>query len=186
MIERFHSIQRLRIIRLGEILLHGNDEDDDAAIARILNMPAAIIRNLLDEVHRFRHAKVICDSNKIQRENADSTLTSPALFRPLPLHALRSRGLADLHRVSYSRRACSTRPTLLIRDGCRPIVFEGFFDFYSHHFLDPSNHFQTLMCILTRSIDPENILWNGWQFVHTEGKVPDVKLQTGFNPSKSG
>ncbi|RSL18654.1 hypothetical protein EDE15_4248 [Edaphobacter aggregans] len=70
--------------------------------------------------------------------------------------------------------------TLLILDGCPSIVFEGFFDFYSHDFLDPENHFQTLMCIPTRSIDPDNIRWNGWQIVHMEGKDPDAKLQTGF------
>ena len=181
----------LRIIRLGEIRFHGNDEHDDAAIARILNMPAAIIRNLLDEVHRFRYAKVRnlrfeqdAETGK-RRLHADVAGTVPGL----PLHALSGR---EVERIFIELATAAARvsglytPTLLILDGCPSIVFEGFFDYYSHHFLDPENHFQTLMCIPTRSIDPENIRWNGWQIVHTEGKEPDVKLGTGFSPSKSG
>ena len=178
----------LRIIRLGEIRFDDRKEDDEEAIARILRMPPAIIRNLLDEVHRFPHAKVRnlrfeldVETGK-RRLYADVAGTVPGL----PLHALAGR---EVERIFIELATAAARvsgiyaPTLLILDGCPSIVFEGFFDFYSHHFLDPENHFQTLMCIPTRSIDPENIRWNGWQIMHTEGKGPNVKLKTGFDPS---
>jgi hypothetical protein len=180
----------LRIIRLGEIRFRGDDEDDEAAIARILKMPPAIIRNLMEEVHRFRHAKVRNlrfeqdAETGTRRLYADVAGTVPGL----PLHALAGR---EVERIFIELATAAARvsgvhtPTLLILDGCPSIVFEGFFDFYSHHFLDPENHFQTLMCIPTRSINPDSIRWNGWQIVHTEGKDPNVKLQTGFDTSKS-
>lgn len=180
----------LRIIRLCDIRFNDDGEDDEEVIARILKMPSAIIRNLLGEVNRFRHARVrnlrfAHDSETGKRRlYADVDGTVPGL----PLNALSGR---EVERIFIELATAAARvsgvytPTLLILDGCPSIVFDGFFDFYSHHFLDPENHFQTLMCIPTRAIDPKNIRWNGWQIVHTEDKGPHVKLQTGFDPSRS-
>jgi hypothetical protein len=67
-------------------------------------------------------------------------------------------------------------PTLLVIDDSVSIVFEGFFDFYSHHLLDPLNQFQTLMCIAERKLDLDNVKWNGWQVIRTNGKAPNVTL----------
>jgi hypothetical protein len=65
-------------------------------------------------------------------------------------------------------------PTVLILDGCPSIIFEGFFDFYSHHLLDPDNQFQTFMCIPSRNLDLDRVRWNGWEVIRTVGSFKDI------------
>jgi hypothetical protein len=62
-------------------------------------------------------------------------------------------------------------------------LFPGFFDFYSHHFLDPDNQFQTILCIPTRDLDLNSIRWNGWQVIRTVGKRPDVIIEQASSTS---
>lgn len=56
------------------------------------------------------------------------------------------------------------------------VIFEGIFDFYSHHLLDPENQFQTIMCIPSRSLDLDALKWKGWEVIRTTGRPPSVSV----------
>lgn len=73
---------------------------------------------------------------------------------------------------SYGRHG----PTLLNLDGFISMFFEGWFDYYSNHFLDPDNQFQTILGIPTQDIDLSKVRWNGWQVLQTHGDPPECKI----------
>jgi hypothetical protein len=95
----------------------------------------------------------------------------------LPLGALSGR---ETERVFMEFATAAARvsgrytPTMLILDGCPLMLFESFFDFYSHHLLDPDNQFQTFMCIPSRELDLDRVRWNGWEVIRTIGSSKDI------------
>ena len=144
--------------------------------AGILNVDPVVIDNLIEEIHDYQHAKI----QNITFENEDGIkhmyLDVDGTHPRLSFRALSGR---EQERVfvefacalarSYGRYA----PTVLIFDNFISIFFEGWFDYYSHHFLDPSNQFQTIVTIPSRDIDLSNVRWNGWQVLHTTGSPPE-------------
>lgn len=161
-------------------------QDDREMLARALSLPIVTIESLVNEVNSFPHAKASNlrfeqdtddDGNPVDRFilRADVHGTVPGL----PLGGLSGgeRECVVLELATAAARLSGKYcPTLLVLDGSISIVFEGFFDFYSHHLLDPLNQFQTLMCIAERDLDLDNVKWNGWQVIRTNGKVPSVTL----------
>ncbi|MBV8468712.1 MAG: AAA family ATPase [Burkholderiaceae bacterium] len=160
--------------------------DDAEMLAQALNVPAPAINSLIDEVNQFPHAKVQNlrlelntngDGNYIEQYTliTDVQGTAPGL----PLRNLSGR---EKERILLEFSTAAARlsgkycPTLLILDESVSVIFDGFFDFYSHHLLDPLNQFQTLMCIAEQDLDLNNVRWNGWQVIRTHGKPPHVSL----------
>ena len=161
-------------------------QDDREMLAQALSLPIVTIESLVNEVNSFPHAKASNlrfeqdtddDGNPVDRFvlRADVQGTVPGL-------TLRGLSGREGERIVLELATAAARlsgkycPTLLVLDGSISIVFEGFFDFYSHHLLDPLNQFQTLMCIAERELDLDNVKWNGWQVIRTNGKVPSVTL----------
>jgi hypothetical protein len=161
-------------------------QDDREMLAQALLLPLVTIDSLINEVNSFPHAKasnlrfeldIDDDGNSNDRLilRADVQGTVPGLA----LRGLSGReGECIVLELATAAARLSGKycPTLLVLDDSLSIVFEGFFDFYSHHLLDPLNQFQTLMCIPERDIDLDNVKWNGWQVIRTNGKVPTVTL----------
>lgn len=161
-------------------------QDDREMLAQALSLPIVTVESLVNEVNSFPHAKVSNlrfeqdtddDGNPVDRHilRADLHGTAPGL-------TLRGLSGREGERIVLELATAAARlsgkycPTLLVLDGSISIVFKGFFDFYSHHLLDPLNQFQTLMCIAERELDLDNVKWNGWQVIRTNGKVPNVTL----------
>lgn len=160
--------------------------DDKEMLASALALPVVTIESLIDEVNTFPHAKV---SNLRFEQDADDdgNLIDRFLLRAdvqgtVPGLTLRGLSGREGERILLELATAAARlsgkycPTLLVLDDSISIVFEGFFDFYSHHLLDPLNQFQTLMCIAERNLDLDNVKWNGWQVIRTNGKIPNVTL----------
>lgn len=160
--------------------------DDKEMLAQALSLPVVTVESLIDEVNAFPHAKVSNlrfeqdtddDDNRIDQFvlRADIQGTAPGL-------TLRGLSGREAESVLLELATAAARlsgkycPTLLVIDESVSLVFEGFFDFYSHHLLDPVNQFQTLMCIAERNLDLDNVKWNGWQVIRTNGKAPNVML----------
>jgi hypothetical protein len=175
----------LKIFQLKNITL-GDDEGDDIVLSRNLQLPPLIIENLFEEVDMYPHSKVknlhYKDDEETGRRclHADVEGTVPGL----PLHCLSGREVERIFielATAAARAAGRYTPTLLILDGCPSILFEGFFDFYSHHLLDPENHFQTLLCVPTRNFNFDSLRWNGWEVFHTTGRAPNVSIRQGLS-----
>ncbi|SPF54591.1 hypothetical protein SBA4_6510002 [Candidatus Sulfopaludibacter sp. SbA4] len=170
----------LTIVRVGR-LDFGENEGDDVALSRILSLPPQTVQNLFTEIDRFPHSRL--RNLHYERDDEDGRLNLHLdLDGTVPELPLRSLSTREIDRVFIELATAAARvsgqhtPTLLILDGCPRIVFEGFFDFYSHHFLDPENHFQALMCIPSTDIDLENLRWCGWELIQTVGKKPNVTI----------
>ena len=160
--------------------------DDLEMLASCLGVSELVMHTLVTEVNDFPHAKV---SNLRFEEATDDegrgtgcrALRSDVkgTVPGLPLRALSGReGERILLELTTAAARLSGRycPTLLILDESISILFEGFFDFYSRHLLDPTNQFQTLMCIPQRRLDLDSVRWNGWQVIRTHGTKPNVTL----------
>lgn len=182
---------RVAYIPIGYNIIHPAQldwrlDDDREMLSVAFNLPEAAIDGLLDEVNTFRYATVTNlkfevqgDDERIDVERyvlvADVVGTHPGL----PLRCLAGR---EIERVVVELATAAARlsgkycPTLLILDNTVSIFFDGFFEFYSRHFLDPLNQFQTLLCIPERDLDLENVKWNGWQVIRTLGRPPNVTL----------
>lgn len=167
----------IRIIRIGRIY-YSEHEDDLSTISRILNFPPEIVLNLVDEIHAFAYSKV---SNLLFKEDKEGYITLYCdVEGTVPGLSLRSLSGGETERLFLEFATAAARlsgrycPTLLILDGCPSIIFKGLFDFYSHHFLDPENQFQTIMCIPTRDLDLNSLKWKGWEVIRTTEKVPSL------------
>lgn len=162
--------------------------DDRDMLAQALGVPVQIVCALLEEVNRFPHAHVSNLRFELEELDEDDPSVGTAhvlradvhgTHRGLPLRALSGR---ETERVLIELATAAARlsgrycPTLLVLDESISIVFEDFFDYYSHHLLDPINQFQTLMCISERDLDLDRVRWNGWQVIRTSGKPPNVVL----------
>lgn len=160
--------------------------DDREMLAQALSLPISTIESLLDEVNAFPHAKV-ANLRFEQVADDDESATNRHVLRAdvqgtVPDLTLRGLSGREGERIVLELATAAARlsgrycPTLLVLDDSISIIFEGFFDFYSHHLLDPLNQFQTLMCIAERDLDLDNVNWNGWQVIRTNGHAPSVTL----------
>lgn len=161
-------------------------EDDREMLASALKLPVVTIESLVEEVNAFHHTK----ASNLRFERAtddDGNELSRYILRvdvqgTVPGLSLRSLSGREGERILLELATAAARlsgrycPTLLVLDYSISIIFEGFFDFYSHHLLDPLNQFQTLMCIAERDLDLNNVKWNGWQVIRTNGKAPCITL----------
>jgi hypothetical protein len=161
-------------------------QDDREMLAQALSLPVVTIESLVSEVNSFPHAKA--SNLRFEQDTDDDGNPVDRFILRADVHGtvpgLTLRGLSETEgeRIVLELATAAARlsgkycPTLLVLDGSISIAFEGFFDFYSHHLLDPLNQFQTLMCITERELDLDNVKWNGWQVIRTNGKVPNVTL----------
>lgn len=161
-------------------------QDDREMLAQALSLPIVTIESLVSEVNSFPHAKA--SNLRFEQDTDDDGNPVDRFILRADVHGtvtgLTLRGLSGREgecivlelATAAARLSGKYCPTLLVLDGSISIVFEGFFDFYSHHLLDPLNQFQTLMCIAERELDLDNVKWNGWQVIRTNGKVPNVTL----------
>lgn len=162
----------------GPIWFH-DKADHLGLIARMLGLTPDSVLALVREIEAFPHATVKnirfeCEGDRrILRADVDGT--APDLL----LEMLSGR---EVERVLMEFVTAAARfsgryvPTLLILDGTLTTLFEGIFDFYSHHLLDPENPFQTIICIPSQDLDLDAIRWRGWEVIRTYGKAPEVRL----------
>lgn len=147
--------------------------DDLEWLSNVLSLPASIVRNLVEEIHSFSNSHI---RNLRWTEDEGRTvliLDSDGSPPQLPLGALSGREIERVLLEFITAAARSTGryfPTLLVLDGCPTILFDGWFEFYSHHLLDPENQFQTIMCIPSQSLDLEAVRWNGWEVVRFQSE----------------
>src|SRR5690348_1343729 len=141
----------LRFIRLG-YLRHKQEEDDLSWLSRELAVSPQVVRNLVDEIHAFPHAHVRNLRFGPDKYEGGITLCADVegTVPGLPLHAL-SYTETEMVFIEFATAIARISgryvPTILVLDGCPVMPFLGMFDFYSHHFLDAANQFQTIMCI---------------------------------------
>lgn len=169
-------------------------QDDREMLAQALGLPVTTVGSLIAEVNKFPHAKasnlrferdIDDDENELDRYILKADVQGTA--SGLPLRALSGR---ERERIVLELSTAAARlsgkycPTLLVLDEAISIVFDGFFDFYSKHLLDPLNQFQTLMCIAERDLDLENVRWNGWQVIRTTGRVPDIQVSQDIRTTR--
>lgn len=162
--------------------------DDREMLAQSLGVATTVMDQLLEEVNRFPHARASNLRFERDTDEDDEEIGTVSLCADvqgtLPGLSLRSLSGRESERILLELATAAARlagkycPTILVIDECVSIIFEGFFDFYSHHLLDPSNQFQTLMCIAERDLDLQNVRWNGWQVIRTSGKLPSVRLSS--------
>lgn len=173
-----------RIIKPSRLMQSGND--DLKMLASCIGVSELVMSGLLEEVNSFPHATVSNlrfeyahgddeDTNKQRLLIADVQGTAPGLCLWSLSGRERERIVLELATAAarLSGRYC---PTLLILDEAIFILFEGFFDFYSPHLLNPINQFQTLMCVPESKIDLDNVKWNGWQVIRLKGELPQVSI----------
>ncbi|MFZ2726501.1 MAG: hypothetical protein WAX77_09645 [Methylococcaceae bacterium] len=62
-------------------------------------------------------------------------------------------------------------PTILVLDDFKLSLFEGWFEYFRHHFLDPENQFQTIITTARYcDFDLHEVHGNGWQVIHISGQ----------------
>ncbi|MBZ5666664.1 MAG: hypothetical protein LAO30_18885 [Acidobacteriia bacterium] len=177
----------LRIIRLQDACLRF--EDDLLCISNNLRISHLIVKKFVDEIHSFPYARVKNlrfkrnkHGNRILYSDVDGTVPG------LPLRSLSGR---ETERIFMEFATAAARvsgrytPTILILDGCPLILFEGFFEFYSHHFLDPDNQFQTFMCIPSRELNLDKVNCNVWELIRTSGKFDNIILSQDLRVAAS-
>lgn len=162
--------------------------DDEEMLSKALGVPKKILESLLTEANRFPHAQV--SNLRFETENANDEDPTVGKIKVLYVDVrgtnkgrrLRLHSGGETVRILIELATAAARlsgrycPTLLVLDDFVGGVFEEFFDFYSHHFLDPINQFQTLMCIPEQNLDLDRIRWNGWQVIRTSGQPPAVTV----------
>jgi hypothetical protein len=173
-----------RVIKPSRLI--PSENDDLKLLASCIGVSELVMNGLLAEVNSFPHATVSNlrfeyehgDEEEVTKQRlliADVQGTAPGLSLRALSGRERERIILELATAAarLSGRYC---PTLLILDEAISIIFEGFFDFYSRHLLDPMNQFQTLMCIPDRKLDLNHVKWNGWQVIRMEGESPKVSI----------
>ena len=155
------------------------ENDDLVYFAGILKAAPVVVKSLVEEIHNYHHSKI----RNIRFESEDSVrhmyLDVEGTHPMLSFGALsgREKERVFIEFVSAWARFCGRyAPTVLVLDSFVSLFFEGWFDYYSHHFLDPDNQFQTILTIPSRDIDLSNIRWNGWQVLRTSGSPPECTI----------
>jgi len=183
----------VRVIHPREPQLGG--VDDLQLMSAILDVPAGTTSALIDEIHSFAHSHVrnlrfIRSDERYPPEAGDERSydelqrmvlvadvdgTVPGLiFRALSGRE-QERMIIEFS-TAIARFSGRYAPTVLILDDLVNIIFEGWFDFYSHHFLDASNQFQTFLSLPATKLDLDAIRWHGWEVIRTNGSPPDVTV----------
>lgn len=155
------------------------ENDDLVYFAGILKADPVVVESLVEEIHNYHHSKI----RNIRFESEDSVrhmyLDVEGTHPGLSFSSL-SGGEQEqvfIEFVSAWARFCGRyTPTVLVLDGFVSRFFKGWFDYYSHHFLDPDNQFQTILTIPSRDIDLSHIRWNGWQVLRTSGSPPECTI----------
>lgn len=161
-------------------LIPEEENDDLLHVAGVLKIDPSVVESVVEEIHNFRHAKIgnihfkSKDNTRIMYLDVDGT--TPGLsFGAL---SGREQERVFIEFSSALARYCGRyAPTLLLLDGFVSIFFDGWFDYYSHHFLDPDNQFQTILTIPTQDIDLKKVRWNGWQVLRTSGHPPECMIE---------
>ncbi len=155
------------VIRI-RALYKSKDQDDLSLISDCLKLPKDLILNLTEEINNYKFAHISnlvwLNEGNIIRLKLDCNGSPPGFFLSQLSERENERVIIEFA-TAAARFIGKYHPTLLIFDGCPLIIFERFFEFYSHHLLDPDNQFQTIMCLPTRGFDLDQILWNGWEVV---------------------
>lgn len=163
--------------------------DDLAVVSRALNLSPTLVRNLVDEVNSFAHAKV--SNMRFETNDEGFFVLRGDVHGTVPGLSLRALSGREVERVLIELATAAARlsgrhcPTLLILDSMPSIIFDGFFDFFSKHLLDPANQFQTILCIPKRQLDLSAIRWKGWEVVRTEGKPPNARISQEIRAAKA-
>lgn len=190
----FNPIQ-VRII--APTLLRADRPSDD------LNMMSAILHTndattlaLADEINRFPHAQVhnvkfvksrdrhpIEADDERTEEQLDEMVLVADVEGTVPGLSFRALSSREQERMviefatGMARVSGREAPTILILADVVGILFEGWFKYYAHHFLDAGNRFQTLLCLANlegHSLD--SIRDQGWTVVQTNGRPPSVTI----------
>ncbi|HAV13667.1 MAG TPA: hypothetical protein DCX06_09305 [Opitutae bacterium] len=170
--------------------------DDSEMIAKALGLPIPTIDALIEEVNRFPHAKAKNLRFEFDTDDEGNTLKERVLFADIigtrPNLVLRGNlSGSETENILLELATAAARlsgkycPTLLILDECIRCIFDGFFDFYSNHLLNPLNQFQTLMCIPEYRLDLDNVRWNGWQVIRTHGTPPNASLSQDLRTTQT-
>lgn len=156
--------------------------DDRLHIANVLNIDTSVVEGLVEEIHNFSHATISNIKFEAEGESRCMYVDVDGTTPGLPFGALSGREQERVF-IEFSTalaRYCGRyTATLLLLDGFVSIFFDGWFDYYSHHFLDPDNQFQTILTIPTQDVDIENIRWNGWQVIRTGSSPPNCTIDHG-------
>ncbi|WP_437304799.1 hypothetical protein [Sorangium sp. So ce388] len=163
--------------------------DDRRFFADVLGVDAAVVDNLVSDINSFPHAKMRNlrfqedEPDEDEREyphglrlRLDLDGTAPGL--PFAVLSGREQERVIVEFATATARASGRySPTVLILDEVINILFQGWFDYYSGHFLDPSNQFQTIFCLPTLSdLDLNKAVWRGWEVIRASGKPGSVKI----------
>lgn len=178
----------MKVFRLGDIR-RPRDDNDLEWISRVLGVPHNIVLNLVDEIHAFPHAHITNLRWKETEGQLRLLLDCDGTPPGLSLGALsgREKERVMIEFVTAAARVSGRHfPTLLILDGCPLILFEGLFDFYSHHLLDPDNQFQTIMCIPTQNLNLDAVTWKGWEVVRFNQSPEGVQLSQALRQDDLG
>jgi len=155
------------------------ENDDLVYLSGILKVDTVVVESLVEEIHCYHHSKIrnirFESEDSVRRMRLDVEGTHPGLSFSALSGSEQERVFIEF--ISALARYCGRyAPTVLVLDGFISIFFEGWFDYYSHHFLDTDNQFQTILTIPSRDIDLSNVRWNGWQVLRTSGSPPECTI----------
>jgi hypothetical protein len=176
----FNPLQ-VRVIRPRESPCRRSNEDDDLQhFATIFGLSQTAVRRLAEEVNRFEHAHardlrfVEEDGRHFLHLDLEGTVPNLSFAG---LSGREQETVLVEFAAAYARQSSAYAPTLLILDSFISILFQGWFEYFSHHFLDPENTFQTVLTLPTqRKLDLANIAWNGWEILKLSGRPPNVSI----------
>lgn len=154
--------------------------DDLAHLCHVFGLDSEAVRVLASKISAFPHTH----ARNLRFESEDGSiylhLDLDGTHPGLSFGALSGREQETVlleFATAIARESSSFTPTLLVLDSFTSIFFDGWFDYFSHHFLDPANQFQTLMTIPTIiGLDVARINWNGWEVVQLSGRPPRVEI----------
>ena len=165
-----------------------SEQNDDQLLAKALGVRPLTIEKLVEEIHTFpfshirnlRFETVKPDEDDDQGvEFRELRLDCDGTVPGLSFHSLSGR---EKERVliefatALARVSGRYTPTILFLDEVVEIVFKGWFDYYSHHFLDPENQFQTFLCLPCLNVELDKLRWGGWEVIRLEGQSPNVVI----------
>jgi hypothetical protein len=165
-------------------------------MSAILHTADATTLALADEINRFSHAHIHnvrfvksrdrypleVDDERTAEELEEMILVADVegTVAGLSFGALSGR---EQERVviefatAMARVSGRQAPTVLILDEVVGILFEGWFEYFSHHFLDPSNCFQTVLCLASLEGHTLDAIGRaGWKVIRTHSQPPSVTI----------
>lgn len=156
--------------------------DDLNHLSSVFSIDESLIEKIAAEVNFFPHAKaknlrfVSDDGYRTLYLDLQGTRSN------LPFSLLSGREKETVlleFATAIARFSGRHTPTLLILDSFIHIFFSGWFEYFSHHFLDPENQFQTLLTAPRSDFDLDDLRWNGWEVLRLSGEPPNVCIESG-------